>query len=121
MPALEFLSSVCRLCKSKANMWRMKFETEAVAKIEEHESAKVKLQARLNEAESTMENLNNKLVILEKTKFSHEKNTEEAKYRVNQSAAKHSQAEKKVKVKHFNQQNFFLKILSMKILYFSTL
>ena len=106
---------------SKANMLRMKFETEAVAKIEEHESARVKLQARLNEAESTMENLNNKFIILEKTKFSHEKNTEEAKYRVNQSAAKHSQAEKKVKVKHFNQQNFFLKkILSMKILYFST-
>ena len=87
---------------SKANMLRMKFETEAVAKIEEHESARVKLQARLNEAESTMENLNNKFVILEKTKFSHEKNTEEAKYRVNQSAAKHSQAEKKVKVKYFN-------------------
>ena len=33
---------------SEANMLRMKFETEAVAKIEEHESAKVKLQARLN-------------------------------------------------------------------------
>ena len=55
---------------SEANMWRMKFENEAVAKIEENESAKLKLQARLNEAESTVENLNNKLVILEKTKLS---------------------------------------------------
>ena len=81
----------------EANMWRLKFETEAVAKIEEHESAKLKLQARLNEAESSVENLNNKLVVLEKNKFSQEKSLEEAKFRVDQAAARHGQAEKKVK------------------------
>ena len=82
---------------SEANMWRMKFENEAVAKIEENESAKLKLQARLNEAESTIENLNNKLVILEKTKLSDEKSIEEAKYRVDQATARQGQSEKKVK------------------------
>ena len=54
---------------SEANNWRLKFENEAIGKIEEHEAAKLKLQARLNESESTVENLNNKLVILEKNKF----------------------------------------------------
>ena len=82
---------------SEANTWRMKFENEAIGKIEEHEAAKMKLQARLNESESTIENLNNKLVILEKSKFMNEKSIEEAKFKLDQASARHGQAEKKVK------------------------
>ena len=82
---------------SEANNWRLKFENEAIGKIEEHEAAKLKLQARLNESESTVENLNNKLVILEKNKFLTEKSIEEAKFKVDQATAKHGQAEKNVK------------------------
>lgn len=82
---------------NEANTWRLKFENDAIAKIEEHEAAKLKLQARLNESESTIENLNNKLVIMEKNKFMNEKNIEDAKYKVDQASARHGQAEKRVK------------------------
>ena len=82
---------------NEANSWRLKFENDAIAKIEEHEAAKLKLQARLNESESTIENLNNKLVIMEKNKFMNEKNIEDAKYKVDQASARHGQAEKRVK------------------------
>jgi myosin heavy chain 6/7 len=40
----------------EVNHWRAKYEQEAVARIEELENSKVKLQARLAESESTMEN-----------------------------------------------------------------
>merc|ERR1719225_747653 len=52
-----------------ANMWHHKFETEALGKIEELEMTKLKLQARLSEAEGTMDNLNSKLMSLEKAKL----------------------------------------------------
>ena len=82
---------------SEANSWRMKFENEIMGKIEDHEAAKLKLQARLNEAESTIENLSNKLAIMEKNKFMNEKSIEEAKFRVDQASSRQCQAEKKVK------------------------
>merc|ERR1719454_1661236 len=49
-------------------MWRGKYESEAVAKAEELEMTKMKLQARLTEAESTIENLRAKLAQIEKAK-----------------------------------------------------
>ena len=68
----------------QANNWRLKFEKEGVAKIEELESTKMKLQvmmvilmlmkytelskARLAECEVTVESLNSKLMQLEKSK-----------------------------------------------------
>ena len=41
----------------EVNHWRAKYEQDAVAKIEELEYTKVKLQARLAESEGTMTNL----------------------------------------------------------------
>ena len=41
----------------EVNHWRAKYEQEALARIEELEATKVKLQARLAESEATMENL----------------------------------------------------------------
>ena len=45
-----------------------RYETESVSKIEDLEHAKLKLQARLAEAEDTIEGLTNRCVILEKAK-----------------------------------------------------
>ena len=84
--------------KYDANNWRNKYENEAVNKIEELEVGKLKLQARLNESESTLGNLNNKLVSLEKHKHSLEKNIEDAKQKLDQAVSNHCQAEKKIKM-----------------------
>merc|ERR1719431_1822631 len=51
-----------------ANLWRKKYETEAVAKAEELEMTKMKLVSRLTEAEGTISNANAKLHQVEKAK-----------------------------------------------------
>jgi len=53
---------------TEAQMWRSKYESEGVARSEELEAARVKLAARLEEAEQQIEQLNMKNVSLEKTK-----------------------------------------------------
>merc|ERR1712172_37628 len=54
--------------EGEAAMWRGKYESEAVAKAEELEMTKMKLQARFTEAETTIENLNGKLTQIERAK-----------------------------------------------------
>merc|ERR1711988_1883935 len=58
------------LSKSHAEiqLWRSKFETEALGRIDELEGSKQKLSARLIEAEETIETLNQKVASTEKTK-----------------------------------------------------
>merc|ERR1711997_417746 len=58
------------LSKAQAEMqlWRSKFETEGLGRIDELDSSKQKLSARLNEAEETIESLNQKVASTEKTK-----------------------------------------------------
>merc|ERR1719333_92860 len=51
----------------EADMWRSKYEQEGLAKAEELEMAKMKLQARLAEAQGTIEQLNAKLGQVEKS------------------------------------------------------
>ena len=57
---------------SKANaeiqLWKSKFETEGLGRIDELEGAKQKLNARLGEAEATIETLNQKVMSSEKTR-----------------------------------------------------
>jgi myosin heavy subunit len=53
---------------AEAQMWRAKYEGEGVSRAEELEETKRKLQARLLEAEETIEALNGKCVGLEKVK-----------------------------------------------------
>jgi len=53
---------------AEAQMWRAKYEGDGVARAEELEETKRKLQARLTEAEETIEALNGKCVGLEKVK-----------------------------------------------------
>merc|ERR1712241_1143437 len=54
--------------EGESQMWRQKYETDAVAKAEELEMTKMKLTARLTEAESTIQNQNAKLHQIEKAK-----------------------------------------------------
>ncbi len=58
------------LSKAQAEMqlWRSKFETEGLGRIDELDSGRQKLNARLNEAEETIESLNQKVASSEKTK-----------------------------------------------------
>jgi len=52
-----------------AQMWRQKYEKDGLAKAEELESAKLKLQSRLAEAEGCLQNLNGKAMSLEREKM----------------------------------------------------
>merc|ERR1711862_822044 len=54
--------------EGEAVTWRAKYETDAVAKAEELEMTKMKLTARLTEAEATIDNQNAKLSQIEKAK-----------------------------------------------------
>merc|ERR1712223_1657445 len=81
----------------EVNHWRAKYEQEALARIEELEATKVKLQARLAESEATMENLNGKLMALERAKLGLTKEIEEMTARLDQANVLYSRAEKKIK------------------------
>ena len=62
--ALKALSKA----QAEIQLWKSKFETEGLARIDELESGKQKLSARLMEAEETIETLNQKVASTEKTK-----------------------------------------------------
>merc|ERR1711884_645887 len=53
---------------NEADMWRSKYETEGIAKAEDIEMNKLKLQARLTEAQGTIEQLTLKAAQVEKAK-----------------------------------------------------
>merc|ERR1719186_550965 len=54
--------------ETDADLWRQKYETDAVAKAEELEMVRMKLQARFTEAEGTIESLSAKLNQADKSK-----------------------------------------------------
>merc|ERR1712038_1815518 len=62
--ALKALSKA----QAEIQLWRSKFETEGLGRIDELESSRQKLGARLLEAEETIESLNQKVASTEKTK-----------------------------------------------------
>ncbi|XP_037042171.1 myosin heavy chain, muscle isoform X14 [Bradysia coprophila] len=86
---------------SKANaesqVWRSKYESDGVARSEELEEAKRKLQARLAEAEETIESLGQKVVALEKTKQRLSTEVEDLQLEVDRAHAIANAAEKKQK------------------------
>ena len=53
---------------AEIQLWKSKFETEGLARIDELEGSRQKLTARLTEAEETIESLNQKVAGTEKTK-----------------------------------------------------
>ncbi|CAG9798367.1 unnamed protein product [Chironomus riparius] len=82
---------------AEAQLWRAKYESEGVARAEELEEAKRKLQARLAEAEETIESLNQKCVALEKTKQRLATEVEDLQLEVDRATAIANAAEKKQK------------------------
>merc|ERR1719334_757298 len=80
-----------------AQMWRMKYEKDGLARCEELESAKMKLQSRLAEAEATVQNFNGKAMALEKEKMKLQSDIEEMSGLLDDSQAKCFQMEKKAK------------------------
>uniref|UniRef100_A0A1L8E5H7 Putative myosin class i heavy chain n=1 Tax=Nyssomyia neivai TaxID=330878 RepID=A0A1L8E5H7_9DIPT len=82
---------------AESQIWRSKYESDGVARSEELEEAKRKLQARLAEAEETIESLNQKVVALEKTKQRLATEVEDLQLEVDRANAIASAAEKKQK------------------------
>ncbi|XP_023295442.1 myosin heavy chain, muscle isoform X20 [Lucilia cuprina] len=82
---------------AEAQIWRSKYESDGVARSEELEEAKRKLQARLAEAEETIESLNQKCIGLEKTKQRLSTEVEDLQLEVDRANAIANAAEKKQK------------------------
>merc|ERR1711872_1014457 len=80
-----------------AQMWRQKYEKEGLAKCEDLESSKLKLQSRLAEAEGTVQNLNRKAIAIEKDKMLQHAAIEELTTKLDDAQMKFSHMEKKAK------------------------
>jgi len=80
-----------------AQMWRQKYEKEGLARAEELESSKLKLQSRLAEAEGTVQNYNSKATALEKDKMKLQADIEEQSQSLDDAQARCMQMEKKAK------------------------
>jgi len=93
----ENTSRQCNKAEAEGNMWRQKYETDAVAKAEELEMTKMKLQARLTEAESTIENLNAKLHQIERAKQKLQAEINEMSVSLDQAQVLNNQMEKKAR------------------------
>merc|ERR1719195_2123612 len=81
----------------EAQMWRQKYEKDGLARAEELESAKLKLQSRLAEAEGAVQNLNGKATALEREKMKLQSDIEEMSGKLDDSSSRCMQMEKKAK------------------------
>ncbi|KAK3877615.1 hypothetical protein Pcinc_017693 [Petrolisthes cinctipes] len=82
---------------AEAQMWRAKYESEGIARVEELEAARMKLAARLEEAEDQIEQLNIKNMNLEKTRQRIATELEDMQVEVERAQALANAAEKKQK------------------------
>nr|ASF79341.1 myosin heavy chain [Palaemon carinicauda]ASU54247.1 myosin heavy chain [Palaemon carinicauda] len=82
---------------AEAQMWRAKYESEGLARAEEIEAARMKLAARLDEAEAQIEQLNIKNMNLEKTKARVSAELEDVQVAVERANTLAAAAEKKQK------------------------
>merc|ERR1712142_425894 len=80
-----------------AELWRRKYEIDGVARAEELEMTKLKLQARLSENQSTIEQLSGKLAQLEKSKNKTQSDIQEMGVQLDQAQIMHNQLDKKAK------------------------
>merc|ERR1711936_559285 len=81
----------------ESDMWRSKYEKEGLAKMEELEMSKVKLQARFSEAQGAIEQLNAKLGQVEKAKGKLQIDIEEMSQQTDAAHILNSSMEKKAK------------------------
>merc|ERR1739846_161421 len=70
--------------QGEADMWRQRYEKDGVAKAEELEMSRLKLQARLSEGEGTISQLNAKLGQLDKSKAKLQSELEEMTLQLDQ-------------------------------------
>ncbi|EEC00524.1 myosin heavy chain, skeletal muscle or cardiac muscle, putative [Ixodes scapularis] len=82
---------------AEAQLWRSKYESEGLARLEELEEAKRKLHGKLQEAEEAMEQLNAKCSGLEKTKSHLQGELEDMSIEVDKANALASSLEKRQK------------------------
>jgi len=83
--------------QNEADMWRSKFECECMAKAEDLEMSKMKLQARLTEAQNTIEQLNAKLSQVDKAKQKLQADIDEMTVQTDQAHMLNNSMEKKAK------------------------
>merc|ERR1711981_348517 len=81
----------------EAEMWRQRYEKEGVAKAEELEMSKLKIQARLSEGESTIGQLNAKLSQPEKAKSKLQGELEDMTVQLDQAQILNASMDKKAK------------------------
>merc|ERR1711902_12037 len=82
---------------NESDMWRSKYETEGVAKAEDIEMNKLKLQARLTEAQGTIEQLTLKAAQVEKAKAKVAADIEDMAAQADQAQLLNASMEKKAK------------------------
>merc|ERR1711992_246244 len=87
--------------EGEATQWRCKYENDAVAKAEDLEMTKMKLSARLTEAESSIENMNSKLHQIEKARTKLQGEMEEMNHNPDQAQILNNEMDKKAK--HFGR------------------
>merc|ERR1719357_1560346 len=81
----------------EADMYRQKYEIDGLAKAEELEMSRLKLQARLSESQATVEQLNAKLHQIEKSKAKTQANLNDMSVQLDQAQILNSSMEKKAK------------------------
>merc|ERR1719315_558944 len=95
--AKENLNRQLHKALGEADMLRVRYEKEGVAKAEELEMVKLKMQARLSEAESTAEQLQTKLSQVEKTRAKLTADLEAQTQALDQAQILNNSMEKKAK------------------------
>jgi myosin heavy chain 6/7 len=95
--AKENLNRQLHKAIAESDMWKSKYEIDGVAKAEELEMSKLKLQARLSESEATIENMNNKLRQLEKSREKLQADLDEMAINLDQAQILNAAMEKKAK------------------------
>jgi len=83
--------------QNESDMWRQRYEIDGVAKAEELEMSKLKLQARLSESQNTIENMNSKLYQLEKAKTKLSEDLNETSVQLDHAQILNATMEKKAK------------------------
>merc|ERR1711934_1310207 len=92
---------LCAKAEAESQCWRQKYETDAVAKGEELEMTRMKLTARLTEAEAAIDNLNAKLAQVEKAKSKIQQEINEMTTNLDQAQILNNTMEKKAR--HFDE------------------
>jgi len=95
--AKENLARQLKKSQGDADMWKQKYEIDGLAKAEELEMAKMKLQARLSESQGMIEQLSLKLQQLEKAKAKLSADASEMAQQLDQAQILNAAMEKKAK------------------------